>query len=224
MSRAARIAALALVVAAAPAAAWPVNARIEVRLGEESFQRLTPDAWLEVEKPQVAEAELLETSEVMITGKAEGSTLVLVHAEGKVMVWRVVVRGAKAAARDEGAAPSKVCAGAKVEAGQLTASIRDEACRKALLKLLSSDGDAFLAKDLDLTFDVPMLQAQLRDIEAGIARAGAKVQAAYLGAGLRLKGEATQAQYRKLYWEVFRNSVGRLAIEDRIEIAEEKSL
>jgi hypothetical protein len=227
MVRARRIAAVvvaASVAAAAPASAWPVNARFELTVGEEKFQRLTPDAWLEVERPEVATAELFETAEVMLTGKAPGSTLVLVHAEDKVMVWRVVVRApserpAPAAAADLAAPAKKACRDVKVEGSELTATIRDEACRQALLSLFSSERDPFLARDLDLTFDVTALQAQLKAVQAGLAKAAPDVRAVYVGAGLRLTGRATAAQRRRAYWEIFRASAGRLALEDRIETA-----
>lgn len=225
-----RIAAVVLAAAAGRAAAWPVNARFELAVGEEKFQKLTPDAWLEVESPAVATAELFETAEVMLTGKSPGSTLVLVHAEGKVMAWRVVVRAPNDHARSDpplaaAVAPvSKACRQVKVEGKELTATIRDEPCRQALLALLSGDRDLFLARDLDLTFELAALQAQLRAVQAGIARVAPEVQAVYVGAGLRLTGKATAAQRRRAYWEIFRASAGRLALEDRIQVAEgEKS-
>jgi len=228
MGWARRIAAVVLAVAAPSALAWPVNARFELNVGEEKFQRLTPDAWLEVEAPAVATAELFETAEVMLTGKSPGSTLVLVHAEDKVMVWRVVVRApadhtTSAAAPPDALAPvKKACGGGvKVEGAELTATIRDEACRQALLALLSGERDPFLAKDLDLTFDLAALQTQLKVVQAALAKVAPEVRAVYVGAGLRLTGRATAAQHRRAYWELFRASAGRLALEDRIE--EEKT-
>jgi hypothetical protein len=109
----------------------------------------------------------------------------------------------------------------KVEGGELTASIREESCRQALKALLSDEHDPFLAKDLDLTFDLGALQSQLKAVQAGLAKVAPAVQVVYVGAGLRLTGHATQEQHRRAFWEVFRASVGRLALEDRIE--EEKS-
>jgi len=213
-----RIAAVVLVAAAPAASAWPVNARFELAVGEEKFQRLTADAWVEVESPSVASVELFESAEVMLTGKAPGSTLVLVHAEDRVVVWRVVVRAApgKSAPPDLGPV-KKACRDVKVEGGELTAAIRDEPCRQALMALLSGDQDPFLAKDLDLTFELAALQSQLKAVQAGLARAAPEVRAVYVGAGLRLTGRATAAQRRRAYWEIFRASAGRLALEDRIE-------
>jgi hypothetical protein len=225
MLRVRRIAVMLLAVAAPAAMAWPVNARFELTVGDEKFQRLTPDAWLEVENTAVATAELFETAEVMLTGKAAGSTLVLVHAEDKVMVWRVVVRApgdhTSAPATDPAAAARKACRDLKVEGAELTATIRDEACRQALLALFSGERDPFLARDLDLTFDLAALQAQLRAVQAGLAKVAPDVKAVYVGAGVRLTGRATTAQHRRAYWELFRASVGRLALEDRIEAVEE---
>ena len=212
--------------AASPAMAWPVNARFDLKVGEEKFQKLTPDAWVEVEAPAIATAELFETAEVMLTGKAPGSTLVLVHAEDKVMVWRVVVRAPSdrtAPAPEDLTTPAKkACRDLKVESGELTTTIRDEACRQALLALFSSDRAPFLARDLDLTFDVAALQSQLRVIQAGLSKVAPEVKAVYVGAGLRLSGRATAAQHRRAFWEVFRASVGRLALEDRIERIKEE--
>jgi putative type II/III system pilus formation protein len=209
----------ALFAAPAPAMAWPVNAHFDLKVGEEKFQRLTPDAWVEVETPAVATAEVFETAEVMLTGKSAGSTLVLVHAEDKVMVWRVVVReGPDSATAGDLVAPArKACREVKVEGGELTATIRDEACRQALLKLFQSERDPFLAKDLDLTFELGALQSQLKAIESAVTKVAPDVKAVYVGAGLRLTGRATAAQHRRVFWEVFKGSVGRLALEDRIE-------
>ena len=199
-----------------PALAWPVNAHFDLKVGEEKFQKLTPDAWVEVESPAIATAELFETAEVMLTGKSAGSTLVLVHAEDKVMVWRVVVQG-NPSTEDVVAPARKACREVKVENGELTTTIRDEACRQALLKLFQSERDPYLAKDLDLTFELTALQSQLKAIEAALAKVAPEVKAVYVGAGLRLSGRATAAQHRRAYWEIFKASVGRLALEDRIE-------
>jgi len=232
MHRAGHIAALvALAAFAPPASAWPVNARFELVAGEEKFQKLTPDAWLEVESPEVVSVELFETAEVMLTGKSPGASLVLVHAEDKVMVWRVVVRpadsrAAVAAARVPAAVPVQVtraCRDPKVEGTTLTAVIRDEPCRQALLALFSSEANPFLARDLDLTFELAALQSQLRAVQAGLARAAPEVRAVYVGAGLRLEGRATEEQRRRAYWEIFRASAGRLALEDRVETVKKGS-
>lgn len=211
---------VATLSAAAPAMAWPVNAHFDLKVGEEKFQKITSDAWVEVETPSVATVEMFETAEVMITGKSAGSTLVLVHAEDKVMVWRVVVNG-NPSAEDLVAPARKACREVKVEGGELITTIRDEACRQALLKLFQSERDPYLAKDLDLTFELGALQSQLKVIEAALAKVAPEVKAVYVGAGLRLSGRATFAQHRRVFWEVFKASVGRLALEDRIE--EEKT-
>ncbi|HYV48308.1 MAG TPA: hypothetical protein VFA20_25785 [Myxococcaceae bacterium] len=211
-----RLFVLAALFAAPAAMAWPVNAHFDLKVGEEKFQRLTPDAWVEVETPAVVTAELFETAEVMLTGKSAGSTLVLVHAEDKVVVWRVVVAGNPST--DDVVAPArKACREVKIENGELTATIRDEACRQALLKAFQSERDPYLAKDLDLTFELAALQSQLKAIEAALAKVAPGVKAVYVGAGLRLTGRATTAQHRRVLWEVFKASVGRLALEDRIE-------
>ena len=45
-----------------------------------------------------------------------------------------------------------------------------------------------------------------------------KVKARYVGAGLVLTGAVTQAEYRKVLWEVLRRSLGRFALDDQLEV------
>ena len=205
------------------AAAWPVDVSEDLRPGEERFRRLSALEWVEVEDPSIATAEVMESGELLLTAKAPGRTLLLLYAEGRVAAWRIRVGGAppkpdvlEAAV----AATKKACPGLKAELDsvpELTATVGDDRCRLALLKLLEQDG--FFAKNLSLTFEVPALQAQLSSIQAGIAAVTKeKVDAHYLGAGLVLRGELSAREHRKVLWEVFKRSVGRPAVNDEIEI------
>jgi hypothetical protein len=208
--------------------AWPVDVYLDLRPGEERFRRLSAVEWLEVEDPGVVTAEVMESGELFFTAKAPGRTLILLYAEGKMAVWRVRVASVPPApkpdALEAAVAPvKKLCPGLKVdlsgEAPALSTLVPDERCRLALLELFKQDG--FAAKDLSLTFELAALQSQLVSIHAGIAASTRqKVQARYLGAGLVLEGQLTAREHRKVLWEIFKRTVGRPAVNDRIELTD----
>jgi hypothetical protein len=184
---------------------------------------------VEVEDPEVVEAEVLPGSgELLLVGRRAGSTLLLLYAEGRFAVWRLVVgEQARAPARPPGGAALKAaqqaCPGLEArvpaapgEARQLVARVAQPPCRQALQALLSTD--AFLARELELTFELPALQAQLAAMDAAFSHARLPVVARYQGAGLVLGGEVTAAQKRQALWAAFRHAVGKVALEDRLAV------
>ena len=192
--------------------AWPVDVVVDLEVGSEKFHRLSGAEWMEVEDPAVAGAELLESGELLLTGKAPGRTLLLLYGQGRVAAWRLRVGGAKAKIGGDAelAAVKKTCPGVATTDG-LAATVKDEPCRRALLTLFQTD--AYLARELELTFELAALQSQLTALKPPKG-----VTARYIGAGLELKGEATREEHRKLLWNVFKSSAGRVALDDRIEI------
>jgi len=94
--------------------------------------------------------------------------------------------------------------------------VSDEKCRQAVLALLATD--AFVGKELDLTFPVEVLQAQLKAINAALAAQKQKISARYEGASLVLTGTTDGVGQRKALWEVFRKSAGRVAMDDQVEV------
>ena len=44
------------------------------------------------------------------------------------------------------------------------------------------------------------------------------LEARYSGAGLVLQGKATPEDHRRALWELFRQSVGRVPLEDRVQL------
>jgi hypothetical protein len=206
-----------------PALAWPVDLAMELQVGSERFHKLAAVDWVEVEDPQVASVELLAGSnELLLTGKRAGTTRLLLYAEGTFAVWRLSVRAA--GERPPAQAPTAQLAAARsacpdLEAGQgsepfLRATVKDAACREALLALVRTD--AFVARDLELTFDVAALQAQLAGLEPGLAVLG--LSARYRGAGLVLTGSASPAGHRRALWQLFEGSLGRVALDDRVKV------
>ncbi|MFL5318964.1 MAG: hypothetical protein ACJ790_04855 [Myxococcaceae bacterium] len=211
---------------------------VEAKAGEEKFQRLNALEWTEVETKDIAEVEALPSGEALITGKRPGATLVLLYAEGKMGVWRVSVTGksdagiappdvdeyVRARAADLLAAAKKACPDLKQDPGSsdeaLVVTVKTDACRSALKALFQTD--AFNAREISLTYDLPVLQTQLKEMQSAIDAAigKGKVTSVYSGAGLRLSGKITTAEHRKVLWALFKNSVGRVALEDRLELTD----
>jgi hypothetical protein len=210
-----------------PAAAWPVDRVVPVEPGREAFVRLSAVDWAEAERPEVAEVEVLPSGELMFTGKAAGETLVLLYAEGRMGVWRVRVGAGVGEPKRDEAAEAKAraaCPGLHLAPGAMEeavkARVKGEACRLTLRELLK--GDVYPGPSLSLEFEVPELQAQLRELQAAVDGVTAKgaVKAVYVGAGLKLSGPVTQAQKRAVLWQAFRVSVGRVPLEDRMTVKE----
>jgi hypothetical protein len=205
--------------------AWPVDMAFDVPEGGHHFQRVAPIGWVETEDPSIATAEVLPSGEVLIEGKAVGSTLLLAEAEGKFAVWRIRVVGKSERAQPKPAqgaaweAARKACPGMAEGDGEgpkLRVTVKDESCRRALRTLF--EGDAYLARDLELVFEVPALQAQLGAMEQALKAAKLEgLHARYVGAGLVLTGTATEAEFRRALLLLFRQAVGRVSLEDRVE-------
>lgn len=209
------------------ARAWPVDLGVELERGTDRFQKLTAVEWVDVEDPAVATVEVLPgTHEMLLTGLKPGSTLVLLYAEGKFAVWRITVTapGEKPtsalepeSARASLAVAREACPGLEAREGSerlLRATVKDKACRVALLEVLKTD--AFLARDLELTFELAVLQEQLSEVSAGLKDLG--LEARYSGAGVVLQGSASPEAHRKALWELFRRSVGRVPLDDRVKV------
>lgn len=213
----------ALLLLPAKALAWPVELVFSLESGKDRFHKLSAVDWVEVEDPSVASAEILPGSnELLVTGKRPGRTLLLLYAEGKFAVWRLSVsepgaRLSPEAAPEQLAAARKACPGLQVSEGaerSLIATVKDSACRKALLALFQTD--AWVARELELTFELPALQEQLSAMMPGLKELG--LEARYSGAGIVLQGTATPEAHRRALWELFRQSVGRVPLEDRVKL------
>ncbi|KFA86708.1 hypothetical protein Q664_52460 [Archangium violaceum Cb vi76] len=217
----ASLAALLMALSPLQALAWPVDLVMPLEPGKERFHKLSVVDFVEVEDPSIATAEILEGSnELLLTGLKPGRTLLLLYAEGKFAVWRLVVGTPPEplpASEPLVAAARKACPGLKVSQGAergLTAEAKDTRCREALRALLKTD--AFLARELELTFELPLLQEQLGTLTPVLKGLGLGVS--YHGAGLVLTGTTTPEGHRKALWELFRQSVGRVPLEDRVTV------
>jgi hypothetical protein len=213
----------ALLLAPAAAGAWPVDWVHDVEPGREKFVRLPALDWFEVDDPKVLQVEWLESGELLLVGLKPGRALVLLGAEGRVAAWRVRVGTKPVIDAAALSAAQRACpdlALSPLEEVKLTVTVRDEPCRQALLTLFQGDG--FEARHLALTFEGKVLQAQLAQLQEAVrAVVKGRVSARFVGAGLVLEGTATAAEKRRLLWEVLRRSLGRFALDDRVDVPRE---
>lgn len=207
---------------AASASAWPVDWVHDVEVGQQKFIRLPRVDWLEVEDPSVVEVVWVESSnELLLSGKSEGRTLVLLGAEGRVAAWRIRVGGRSVEDEKALALARKSCrdfANSPGDGVQLRVTVQSETCRQALLALFECD--AFEARNIELTFEGQVLQIQLRALQEKLrkVRGGHAVGAKYAGAGLVLEGTVSLETQRAVYWEILRNNVGRFVLDDKMHI------
>ncbi|MBI3181911.1 MAG: pilus assembly protein N-terminal domain-containing protein [Myxococcales bacterium] len=219
------IACLSLFVPSA-SLAWPVDLYVDLEPGAEKFHRLAEVSWLEVEDPEVAKAEVMESGELMLSGVTPGRTLLLLYAQGRFALWRIRVapKGQRPTPLLDSAAlaeAKRACPGLVATAGDepsLTATVKDERCRSALLGLLRTD--AYQARQLELTFGLPALQSQLGALEKALPKGAA---ARYRGAGLELSGKLSPEAHRRALWALFREAAGRVVLEDRVELDRPKA-
>lgn len=206
------------------AAGWPVDWAHDVEPGKEKFVRLPRLDWFEVEDPKLVQVEWLgESGELLLTGLKPGRTVVLLGADGKVAAWRVRVGTKPVTDAAAYTAAQKACPDftpTPLEDVKLTVTAHDEACRKALSALFQTD--AFEARHLELTFTSPVLQRQLKDVEEALKEiAGRRATARYVGAGLVLEGQVSRAEHRKILWAILKRTLGRFALDDRLEVPAE---
>lgn len=220
-----RLLALLLAVTSLTAHAWPSDLAVKVAPGDELFRRLSSVDWVDSADPSIARAEVLPSLELMITGVAEGTTHLLLYAEGRLAVWRVDVTEDTGSARAR-PLPAGLLAGAKEacpkfsfdpEDPELVAELQDEACRKAVLALLEED--LVLAGDLEVTYSLGALQSQHQALTKALEAEKLPVSARYLGAGLVLEGTLSSvAQRKRALWIAFRHSLGRVPLDDRTRV------
>lgn len=206
---------------AVPAHAWPVDWVHDVEPGKERFIKLPKVDWWEVEDPKVLQVEwLADSNELLLSGLKPGRTVVLLGAEGKVAAWRVRVGGKPVVDEKLKEAAQKACPDLKLtplEDVKLAVTVHAEPCRQALRALFQTD--VAEARSLELTWSGEVLQAQLKELQRafdGVAKG--RVSAKYVGAGLVLGGKVSEAEHRKLLWELFRRALGRFALDDQLEV------
>lgn len=211
----------AVALCSLPARALPIDVSVEVEPGKETFVKLAAVEWLEVEDPKVASAEwLAESGELLVSGLKAGSTLMLLYAEGNFAVWRIKVGGGPRVSSVEAVRKALAqCPGLTLHPAQydkVVGPVAEPKCRDALLAAFKEDG--VLARELDLTFEPKVLEVQLKQMRDDVKKL--PVTLSYLGASLKVDGTLTGKQHRELLWAVFGRAVGRVPLEDRVEISD----
>lgn len=187
--------------------------------GGDRYVRLPKLDWLEVDTPQVLDAEWFgATNELLLVGLKPGRALMLLGAEGKVALWSVRVgqpRTVDPALLKAAASPCKTLQPTPQLELKLTVTVDSDACRRALLKLFQDD--TFEARNIEVTFTQAQLQAQLKVLQEAVVAAKLPVALRYVGAGLVVEGVVTAAQHRATLWLLVRHVVGRLVIDDQLQ-------
>lgn len=216
-----RLALTLLLTIGSAASAWPVDWVHDVEPGKERFVKLPSVDWWQLDDPKVASVEwLADSNELLLSGLKPGRAMVLLGAQGKVAVWRLRVGGKPVQDEKVSAAAAKACPDLKwtpLEDVKLTVTVHNDACRQALLALFQTD--AVEARAIELTWSQEALQSQLKELQKAFETvAKGKVAAKYVGAGLVLSGTVSEAEYRKVLWEVLKRSLGRFALDDQLTV------
>jgi len=209
--------------------AWPVEREFALKKEEARFIKLSAAEWIEVDDASIVSAELFETQEILLEAKKPGVALLLVYAEKRAAVWRVVVEETPPAPRPKlgGAAPNplqgaqEACPKLRFQTAKLpkiAGHVETEACRQALLLLLRQPG--WLARELELVFEMEVLWAQGAAMQKAVDEALGKdkVKLRYVGATLEMSGRLGPGEHRRALWNVFFQAAGRIALDDRIQL------
>jgi len=214
--------------------AWPVDMEVVLKQGEAKFVKLAAAEWLEVDDTAVVSAELFDTQEILLEAKKPGVALLLVYAEKRAAVWRLVVEPPASSPATKPAAPKPLeaapsplqqakhaCPKLRFQPDRLpkiTGHVDTEACRQALLFLLAQPG--WLARELELVFEMEVLFAQLSAMQkaAEAALGKNKLTLQYVGATLEMSGRLSSKQHRQALWSVFFHAAGRIALNDNIQV------
>lgn len=202
------------------AAAWPVDTTRELEVDKPVLLPLGGLEWFDVEDSSVVTVERLPAGDLLLLGTKPGRSLVLLYGDGKMAVWQVRVATKPVTDVAATEAAKKACPGLVLrpdDEPQLVAKVADEQCRAALLALLKTDG--FSAGKLELTFELGALQSQLKALNSAFTVATrSALKTRYVGAGFELSGTLTAEEHRRVLWALFRTSVGRVALTDKVDI------
>ncbi len=212
---------LCALLTASPAFAWPVDRIIDLGPSKSEVLELTGVEWWDVEDPAVVSVTFAEGTGLTLAPRAAGRTHVLLYSQGRFAVYRVRVSSpARTDAALRGAAQA-ACGKFEWKPNdetRATLQVASEACRRALGPWLETDD--VVASQLDITFELVALQAQLGAVEGALKAAKVKAEPLkYLGAGLVLAGRLRADEHRAALWAIFRSSVGRVALDDQVEVA-----
>ena len=199
------------------ALAWPVDGFIDVEPGKDQMVKFGALDWARVDDTSIADVEVMaEAGELLVTGKKPGRALVQLWAQGRSAVWRVRVGEKPLDEPQVWDAAAKQCKGVDPKAHELMVNVSTDGCRAALLKVLVQD--RVLPRDISLNYEVKVLQAQLAEMQSALLASKLPVKVRYEGAGLILEGKVDEEARKKTYFELFKKSVGRLAVTDRLEV------
>ena len=192
--------------------------------GSDRFVKGLPGKWQAYSMdPEVVVPQAFDTAEVHMVAKKAGVTLVLlvIQAIGQVIVWNVRVSAeTNPRPKPQTASLQGPCNCGHGGGYPLKCTVASKACVTALRAFLV-DSD-LTASDLRLTYTVEGLQAVLLEMDGRLKVAGFEgVSVAFSGVNLRLAGSLPdRATRRKLIAAVYAGMVGRMLLDDRLQVGE----
>lgn len=210
----------ALLAALLPTAAlaWPVDGFIDVDPGKDKLVKFAALEAATIDDASVAAVEVMpESGELLVVAKKKGRALVQLWAQGRSAVWRLRVGEPPLDEPAPWEAAKKQCPGLDPKATEFELEVKTPACRTALMKALEQD--RVLPRSIALVLHIPVMQAQISQMQDALAAQKIPIQLRYEGAGLVMTGTAAEESLRRAYFELFRKSVGRLAVHDKVQVA-----
>jgi Pilus formation protein N terminal region len=200
------------------ALAWPVDGFIDVDPGKDKLVKFAALEAATIDDPSIASVEVMpETGELLVVATKKGRALVQLWAQGRSAVWRLRVGEQPLDEPAPWEAAKKQCPGLDPKATEFELEVKTPACRAALLKALEQD--RVLPRAIALTLHIPVMQAQISQMQDALAAQKIPIQLRYEGAGLVMTGTTAHEPLRRAYFELFKKSVGRLAVHDKVQVA-----
>lgn len=214
----ARLLAAVLLFLSTTARALPPDRVVFLEIGGDTFEKGPEGSWVATSTDaKVVEAKYFPAAEVHLLAKAEGTVLVVLtnRVIGQAKFWEVRV-GKEKPARPDPAVLKDACGCHKYP---LECQVKNSKCLEALRRFVK--GTDLTTDDLRLTYNVEGLQALLKDLLPRLEQGGFKdTKLAFLGANLRIQGAVeNEAAWRRLLVCIYRGMLGRLVIEDRVQIS-----
>ncbi|RLB57375.1 MAG: hypothetical protein DRI34_07830 [Deltaproteobacteria bacterium] len=204
-----------------PARARPADRVVFLEPGQLKFEQAARGSWqVESTAPEIVRARFFPAGEVQLQAGKTGRALVLLDNRkiGEFRVWQVVVGKPGSPEKPDAAALATRCAcRPDEEVGQLC-TVKDTACLDFLGEYFSSH--LVSSSQVGVVYTVASAQLLLRRMSRQLAKDGfSGVDLAFWGANLRVKARVgDEAERRRLLLAVWRYMVGRLVLDDAIEV------
>ena len=210
---------LALASLSTTAQALPPDRLVNLPPGDARFEKGPQGTWKAISSdPEIVEARYHDTAEVSLQAHKEGVAIVmLANLElGQAWFWKVRVAEKTQTGMPDPAVPAKACKCGKGKPEfPMICQVENQACLEKLHELFTTTD--LTQEHIKIRYTVEGLQALLKKLEPTQKDSG--VSFAFSGVNLRLTGKLPdQAAWHRLLLSIYKEMVGKLVIDNRIEI------